>query len=76
MCAGARPTCETCETCASRAGSEQVGHRNPLPDFWGASAMGVSLQEVERIEHHVRKEEALKAERIGLCFPDGNPFAG
>ena len=41
-----------------------------------AQAMGVSLQEVERIEHHVRKEEALKAERIGLCFPDGDPFAG
>ncbi len=41
-----------------------------------AGAMGVPLQEVERIEHHVRKEEALKAERIGLCFPDGDPFAG
>jgi uncharacterized membrane protein YebE (DUF533 family) len=41
-----------------------------------AAAMGLGEDEVKKIEQHVQEEERLKQERIRMCFPDGDPFAG
>lgn len=39
-----------------------------------AAAMGIDESVVEEIEALVIEEERLKAKRIRLCFPDGDPF--
>jgi hypothetical protein len=39
-----------------------------------AASMDIPLDTVEQIESICAEEERLKAKRISLCFPDGNPF--
>lgn len=39
-----------------------------------AASMGIESAAVEQIEQLCADEERLKAKRIAICFPDGNPF--